>query len=181
MFAKLTYSKENLVIFNADYKIKTLSDYFKLSMNRNPLKTDQDIELYLKHHTIRINIDYFFLKENSKTILKSSEIYTDILKQGENKTFSYYDYADYVLNTKGVKRIQIKSQNYNKQTNNFNLIFRLLNLVLDPNLILTTKSYFKGFILDLTDFYTNSKSIFSFHVKLSPVINTLSFGFKLIA
>ena len=63
-------------------------------MDRNPLKSDQEIELFFKQHTIRINIDYFFLKEKSKTILKSSEIDTEILKQGQNKEFSEYGYAD---------------------------------------------------------------------------------------
>jgi hypothetical protein len=63
MFDNLIYSKDNLVFFFADNEINTLIDFFKLSMNRNPLKTDQEIELYLKQHIIRINIDYFFLKE----------------------------------------------------------------------------------------------------------------------
>lgn len=80
MYDKLVYSKDNLIIFIADYQINTLSDFFKFSIDKQSLKSDKDIELFFKTYTIRINVDYFFLKDNNEMILKSKEIDAEILK-----------------------------------------------------------------------------------------------------
>lgn len=172
------YSNNNLVTYFTSYDINSLNDFFKITVDKQLLKTDAELNEFLNTYKIRVHLDYYFL-QTTNTYLTKLEDYETLLKDN-NPVYFQYDLLDYLTTTKGSKAIRLDNQSILAKQN-YILSFNAYNLSIDPNILFSDSYLFNSFVLEniITNDYDNSLSSFEF--KLSPIMKTYNFGFKKIS
>jgi hypothetical protein len=168
-----------MVEYFRTYDINTLSDFFKVSMEKMPLKTEKQLAEFFKNYTIKIQVDYYFLKTQEKKIKRTHEL-IDILKS-ENKIYDEHNYFDYILKTKNQDYIMVNGKNYQSSANNIVYYFKPYILKLDPQIMFENYYDFYGFTQSekLKNEYATSYASFEF--RLSANKETYYFTFKKIS